>query len=99
MPHFLTTSPSHSLIPSLTHFFAHSLFRPQVRDSWRVTRDMADVPAWAIAGALIPAVVITVLFWFDHGVSAQLAQQKVGWVGMILGSHGLDDGHLWRSVV
>lgn len=49
----------------------------QVRDTWRVTRDMADVPGWAIGGALIPAVVITTLFWFDHGVSSQLAQQPV----------------------
>lgn len=35
---------------------------------------MADVPAGYIAGALIPAVIIAVLFYFDHTVSAQMAQ-------------------------
>lgn len=35
---------------------------------------MAKVPGWAIGGALIPALIITVLFYFDHSVSSQLAQ-------------------------
>ena len=33
------------------------------------------MPGTYIAAALIPALVITVLFFFDHSVSAQLAQQ------------------------
>lgn len=37
---------------------------------------MADVPGSYIAVALIPAVAITVLFYFDHNVSSQMAQQK-----------------------
>ncbi len=32
------------------------------------------MPGWAIGGALIPALIITVLFYFDHSVSSQLAQ-------------------------
>ena len=50
---------------------------PQVKDTWHAARRMADVPGWYIGAALLPAFVITVLFWFDHGVSAQMAQQKV----------------------
>jgi hypothetical protein len=34
------------------------------------------VPGPYIAAALLPALVIAVLFWFDHGVSSQMAQQK-----------------------
>ena len=36
---------------------------------------MAGVPPAYIAAALLPAVVIAVLFYFDHNVSSQLAQQ------------------------
>jgi hypothetical protein len=36
---------------------------------------MRLVPGHFIAAALLPAAVISVLFYFDHSVSAQLAQQ------------------------
>jgi len=36
---------------------------------------MSDVPAAYIGAAVIPALIITVLFYFDHNVSSQLAQQ------------------------
>ncbi len=35
---------------------------------------MGQVPGVYIAGALVPALVITILFYFDHSVSSQLAQ-------------------------
>jgi hypothetical protein len=35
---------------------------------------MADVPGKFIAAALLPALIISILFYFDHSVSAQLAQ-------------------------
>ena len=38
-------------------------------------QDMASLEGRWIAAALIPAALITVLFFFDHNVSAQLAQQ------------------------
>lgn len=40
---------------------------------------MASLEGRWIAAALIPAALITVLFFFDHNVSAQLAQQ-VSWL-------------------
>lgn len=47
-----------------------------VQSNWAVTLRMKDVPSAYIAGALIPATIITVLFYFDHNVSSKLAQQK-----------------------
>ena len=38
------------------------------------TQDMGKVPGAYIAGALVPALIITILFYFDHSVSSQLAQ-------------------------
>lgn len=35
---------------------------------------MGEVPGTYIAAALVPAILITILFYFDHSVSSQLAQ-------------------------
>lgn len=40
--------------------------------SWFV--DLTDIEGWAIAAAIIPGVIITVLFVFDHNVSSLMAQ-------------------------
>jgi hypothetical protein len=40
-----------------------------------VVQDLGRVPGPYIAAALLPALVITLLFFFDHSVSAQMAQQ------------------------
>jgi hypothetical protein len=37
---------------------------------------MKSVPFFYILGAFVPATMIAVLYYFDHNVSAQLAQQK-----------------------
>ena len=37
-------------------------------------QEMGQVPGTYIAAALIPALLIAVLFYFDHTVSAQMAQ-------------------------
>lgn len=42
--------------------------------SWYGLQDMGKVPGAYIAGALVPALIITILFYFDHSVSSQLAQ-------------------------
>ncbi|KAK9842830.1 hypothetical protein WJX74_003059 [Apatococcus lobatus] len=47
----------------------------QTLTTWHVARRMKDVPPAYIAAALIPALLITVLFYFDHSVSSLLAQQ------------------------
>ena len=38
-------------------------------------QDLGKVPGAYIAAALLPAIVITLLFFFDHSVSSQMAQQ------------------------
>jgi hypothetical protein len=47
----------------------------QVKDTWSVAGRMGEVPGPYIAAALVPAVIIAVLFYFDHNVSSQMAQQ------------------------
>ena len=37
---------------------------------------MLNVPVLYIIGAFIPATMIAVLYYFDHSVASQLAQQK-----------------------
>ncbi|TQE02759.1 hypothetical protein C1H46_011588 [Malus baccata] len=39
-------------------------------------KDMLNVPVLFIFGAFIPATMIAVLYYFDHSVASQLAQQK-----------------------
>ncbi|KAL6583800.1 putative boron transporter 2 [Orobanche minor] len=44
--------------------------------NWTVIKDMVNVPPLYIVGAFIPATMIAVLYYFDHSVASQLAQQK-----------------------
>ena len=41
-----------------------------------VLQEMLNVPLIYIIGAFIPATMIAVLYYFDHSVASQLAQQK-----------------------
>ncbi|XP_071690805.1 probable boron transporter 6 isoform X2 [Rutidosis leptorrhynchoides] len=43
---------------------------------WTVTKDMVNVPVVHIFTAIIPALMIAALYFFDHSVAAQMAQQK-----------------------
>lgn len=43
---------------------------------WKVVTEMHKVPPVYIGIALVPALMIAILYYFDHCVSAQLAQQK-----------------------
>ncbi|KAF5934772.1 hypothetical protein HYC85_025901 [Camellia sinensis] len=43
---------------------------------WTVIKDMGKVPVVYIFAAFIPAVMITGLYFFDHCVASQMAQQK-----------------------
>ncbi|KAK7329615.1 hypothetical protein VNO77_23785 [Canavalia gladiata] len=45
-------------------------------ENWTVIKDMLNVPILYIIGAFIPATMIAVLYYFDHSVASQLAQQK-----------------------
>lgn len=44
--------------------------------NWTVINQMVDVPVLYIVGAFIPATMIAVLYYFDHSVASQLAQQS-----------------------
>ncbi|KAJ0106718.1 hypothetical protein Patl1_18046 [Pistacia atlantica] len=44
--------------------------------NWTVIKEMVDVPPLYIIGAFIPATMIAVLYYFDHSVASQLAQQE-----------------------
>ncbi|KZV57592.1 boron transporter 1 [Dorcoceras hygrometricum] len=46
---------------------------PGAYENWT---DMLNVPILYILGAFIPATMIAVLYYFDHSVASQLAQQK-----------------------
>jgi hypothetical protein len=48
---------------------------PQVNNTWSVVARMGSVPGPYIGAAVLPALIIAILFYFDHNVSAQLAQQ------------------------
>lgn len=49
---------------------------PGASENWTVVKDMLNVPFFYIIGAFIPATMIAVLYYFDHSVASQLAQQK-----------------------
>ncbi|KAK1292762.1 putative boron transporter 2 [Acorus calamus] len=49
---------------------------PGAYENWTVIKEMLDVPIVYIIGAFIPATMIAVLYYFDHSVASQLAQQK-----------------------
>lgn len=62
----------------------------QVRDTWAVAGRLGEVPGSYIGAALVPAIIITVLFYFDHNVSSQMAQQPE--VSQTLHLHHQRDG-------
>ncbi|XP_010533486.1 PREDICTED: boron transporter 1-like [Tarenaya hassleriana] len=56
--------------------FSPDPWTPGAYSNWTVIKDMVEVPPLYIVGALIPATMIAVLYYFDHSVASQLAQQK-----------------------
>ncbi|KAL5859306.1 hypothetical protein ACOSQ4_000602 [Xanthoceras sorbifolium] len=56
--------------------FSPNPWSPGAYDNWTVIKDMLEVPVFYIIGAFIPATMIAVLYYFDHSVASQLAQQK-----------------------
>ncbi|XP_010251206.1 PREDICTED: probable boron transporter 2 [Nelumbo nucifera] len=56
--------------------FSPNPWSPGAYSNWTVIKDMANVPLLYILGAFIPATMIAVLYYFDHSVASQLAQQK-----------------------
>ncbi|GLJ12236.1 hypothetical protein SUGI_0187020 [Cryptomeria japonica] len=56
--------------------FSPNPWSPGAYDNWTVINEMLDVPLLYIIGAFIPATMIAILYYFDHSVASQLAQQK-----------------------
>mmetsp|Transcript_132021 Transcript_132021/g.320845 ORF Transcript_132021/g.320845 Transcript_132021/m.320845 type:complete len:467 (+) Transcript_132021:409-1809(+) len=57
-----------------TRIACKQIYDSDVTGTWSTTSKLGDVPSSQVAVALIPALIITVLFFFDHNVSSQLAQ-------------------------
>lgn len=55
--------------------FSPNPWSPGAYDNWTVIKDMPHVPLVYIIGAFVPATMIAVLYYFDHSVASQLAQQ------------------------
>uniref|UniRef100_A0A0D6QS87 Bicarbonate transporter-like transmembrane domain-containing protein n=1 Tax=Araucaria cunninghamii TaxID=56994 RepID=A0A0D6QS87_ARACU len=75
------TAISYSTHDSVPNGIPRRLYSPNPWDSgassnWRVIKDMHKVPAPYILAAIIPAIMIAGLYFFDHSVAAQMAQQK-----------------------
>ncbi|CAK9145257.1 unnamed protein product [Ilex paraguariensis] len=56
--------------------FSPNPWSPGAYENWTVIKDMLNVPILYILGAFVPATMIAVLYYFDHSVASQLAQQK-----------------------
>ncbi|XP_057789579.1 probable boron transporter 2 [Salvia miltiorrhiza] len=56
--------------------FSPNPWSPGAYENWTVIKDMLNVPILYILGAFIPATMIAVLYYFDHSVASQLAQQS-----------------------
>ncbi|XP_052486801.1 boron transporter 4 [Gossypium raimondii] len=56
--------------------FCPLLWEPESLPHWTVIKDMGNVPIEYIFAAIIPALMIAGLYFFDHSVASQLAQQK-----------------------
>ncbi|KAL9998965.1 putative bicarbonate transporter [Helianthus debilis subsp. tardiflorus] len=56
--------------------FSPNPWSPGAYTNWTVAKEILNVPIVYIFGAFIPATMIAVLYYFDHSVASQLAQQK-----------------------
>lgn len=69
--------PSGSVPPRIPRrLFSPNPWSPGAYENWTVIKEMLDVPLIYILGAFIPATMIAVLYYFDHSVASQLAQQS-----------------------
>ncbi|KAI5075445.1 hypothetical protein GOP47_0009521 [Adiantum capillus-veneris] len=56
--------------------FSPNPWSPGAAQNWTVIKEMLEVPVLYIFIAFIPATMIAVLYYFDHSVASQLAQQE-----------------------
>ncbi|RAL47446.1 hypothetical protein DM860_013411 [Cuscuta australis] len=70
-------TPSHSIPDGVPRrLFSPNPWSPGAYENWTVIKDMTSVPVVYIIGAFIPATMVAVLYYFDHSVASQLAQQS-----------------------
>ncbi|XP_061346275.1 probable boron transporter 7 [Gastrolobium bilobum] len=77
----LWTALSYSVPGKVPHGVPRRLFCPLPWEAaslyhWTVVKDMGKVPLVYILGAIIPSLMIAGLYFFDHSVASQMAQQK-----------------------
>nr|XP_043606822.1 probable boron transporter 6 [Erigeron canadensis] len=75
------TALSYAKPSELPHAVPRRLFCPLPWEAaslshWTVIKDMVKVPAVHVFTAIVPAMMIAALYFFDHSVAAQMAQQK-----------------------
>ncbi|KAK4751086.1 hypothetical protein SAY87_004568 [Trapa incisa] len=69
--------PSHTVPDGIPRrLFSPDPWSPGAYGNWTVVKEMLNVPIFYIIGAVVPATMIAVLYYFDHSVASQLAQQK-----------------------
>ncbi|KAI3967930.1 hypothetical protein MKX01_027113 [Papaver californicum] len=56
--------------------FTHLPWESELLYHWIVVKDMGKVPPRYIFAAIIPALMVAALYYFDHNVASQMAQQK-----------------------
>jgi boron transporter len=66
------------LIPRRVPSYSQQGLSALARGAATTAPGMAALPGWAVAAALVPGLVVAVLFWFDHTVSARLAHDAGG---------------------
>ncbi|KAM0014163.1 putative bicarbonate transporter [Helianthus debilis subsp. tardiflorus] len=72
---FGVTSRIHSRV--FRRLFSPLLWESESTYQWTVIKDMGRVPPTYMMAAIIPALIIFGLYFFDHSVMSQWAQQKV----------------------
>ncbi|KAK3164033.1 hypothetical protein QOZ80_1AG0011670 [Eleusine coracana subsp. coracana] len=75
------TAMSYTLPSKVPSGVPRRLFSPLPWDSsslrhWTVVKDLLSVPPAYIFAAILPALMVAGLYFFDHSVASQLAQQK-----------------------
>ncbi|KAJ7539536.1 hypothetical protein O6H91_11G098900 [Diphasiastrum complanatum] len=73
----ISYAPGHKVPQGIPRrLFSPNPWSTSARANWTVIKEMHEVPILYIFGAFIPASMIAVLYFFDHSVASQLAQQK-----------------------
>ncbi|ONK70045.1 uncharacterized protein A4U43_C05F29680 [Asparagus officinalis] len=75
------TALSYAVPESIPSGVPRRLYSPLPWDSkslqhWSVAKDLFSVPALYILAAILPALMVTSLYFFDHSVASKMSQQK-----------------------